>query len=473
MATIREASLETARRPALSVADRAAKGRAARAAVPRASHAAWAPSPERRDPIAVLEAQEATRVPELVPLRHGRMVASPFAFFRGAAAVMAADLATTPTSGLRVQACGDAHLVNFGGYESPERSQVFDINDFDETTPGPWEWDVKRLAASFAVAARDLGHDDAAGRAAVACVLQSYREAMRDFAGQRDLDVWYARLDSRSVAARWSEEITKHEAQRVRRMADKALTKDSVRALASLCERVDGRLRIVSEPPVIVRSEDLVPSERVDEALEHMKAALRIYRRSLQPDRAHLLDAYRVVDFARKVVGVGSVGTRCWVVLLLGRDENDPLFLQLKEAEASVLEPFIGSSGYKDHGQRVVEGQRLMQSASDIFLGWSRDADLDGIERHYYVRQLWDGKLSPNLSNATPQSLSVYGKICGWTLARAHARSGDRVAIASYLGSKDLFDRAIVDFAMAYCEQNARDHAALAAAVQAGRLTVA
>jgi uncharacterized protein (DUF2252 family) len=458
---------------ALSVADREAKGRAARAAVPRSSHATWAPAPDRADPISVLEAQETTRVPELLPLRHARMAASPFAFFRGAAAIMATDLATTPTSGLRVQACGDAHLVNFGGYESPERSQVFDINDFDETIPGPWEWDVKRLAASFAVAARDLGHEDAAARAAVGCALLSYREAMRDFAGQRDLEVWYAHLDSTAVAQRWSEEITKRDAQRMRRAADKALTKDSVRALASLCERVDGRLQIVSEPPVIVRWQDLVPTEQVDAALGHIKAALRTYRRTLQPDRAHLLDGYRIIDFARKVVGVGSVGTRCWIVLLLGRDENDPLFLQIKEAEASVLEPFVGRSGYKDHGQRVVEGQRLMQSASDIFLGWSRDAGLDAIERHYYIRQLWDGKLSPNLSTATPQLLSVYGKICGWTLARAHARSGDRIAIASYLGSKDVFDRAIVEFAMAYTQQNAHDHAAMAAAVQAGRLAVA
>jgi uncharacterized protein (DUF2252 family) len=472
MATTREASFGTARRPAPSVADREAKGRAARAAVPRSSHAAWAPALDRPDPISVLEAQETPRVPELVPLRHARMLASPFAFFRGAAAVMAADLATTPTSGIRVQACGDAHLVNFGGYESPERSQVFDINDFDETTPGPWEWDVKRLAASVAVAARDLGHDETAGRAAVACVVGSYREAMRDFAGQRDLEVWYARLDSTAVADRWSEEITRRDAQRVRRMADKALTKDSVRALASLAERVDGRLRIVSEPPVIVRWEDLVAPNGADEAIGHIRAALRSYRRTLQPDRAHLLDGYRIVDLARKVVGVGSVGTRCWIVLLLGRDENDPLFLQIKEAEASVLEPFVGRSGFTDHGQRVVEGQRLMQSASDIFLGWSRDR-FDGVEHHYYVRQLWDGKMSPNLSSASPQLLSVYGKICGWTLARAHARSGDRIAIASYLGTKDVFDRAIVEFAVAYTEQNTRDHAAMAAAVESGRLAVA
>jgi uncharacterized protein (DUF2252 family) len=400
------------------------------------------------------------------------MVASPFAFFRGAAAVMAADLATTPTSGIRVQACGDAHLVNFGGFESPERSQVFDINDFDETAPGPWEWDVKRLAASFAVAARDLGHDDASARAALACVARSYREAMRDFGGQRDLEVWYARLDTTGVTDRWSEEFTKRDAQRMRRMADKALTKDSVRALATLAERVDGRLRIVSEPPVIVRWDDLVAPDGADAAVEHIRAALHAYRRTLQPDRAHLLDGYRIVDFARKVVGVGSVGTRCWVVLLLGRDENDPLFLQIKEAEASVLEPFVGRSGFTDHGQRVVEGQRLMQSASDIFLGWSRDR-FDGVEHHYYVRQLWDGKMSPNLSIASPQFLAVYGEICGWTLARAHARSGDRIAVASYLGSSDVFDRALVEFAVAYTEQNARDHAAMAAAVQSGRLAVA
>ena len=455
-----------------SVADRVATGRAARTASPRSSHAAWSPPPDRSDPVSILEQQEASRIPDLVALRHTRMLASRFAFFRGAAAVMAADLATTPTSGLRVQTCGDAHLVNFGGYESPERTQVFDINDFDETTTGPWEWDVKRLAASFVVAAQDLGHDDATARAAVNGVVRSYREAMRGFAAQRHLDVWYARLDAKTVGDRWSQQVTKREAQQVRREADKALTKDSVRALATLAERVDGQLQIVNEPPVIVRAENLVADARLDDAFGRVADCLAMYRRTLQANQAHLLDEYRIVDIARKVVGVGSVGTRCWIVLLLGRDDNDPLFLQIKEAETSVLEPFVGPSGYADHGQRVVEGQRLMQSASDIFLGWTRAAGIDDVERHYYVRQLWDGKLSPNLAGATPQLLGVYGEICGWTLARAHARSGDRIAIAAYLGSGDVFDRAIVDFAVAYAAQNGRDYDTMAAAAQAGRIAV-
>jgi uncharacterized protein (DUF2252 family) len=453
-----------------SVTERVTSGRAARATVPRSSHAEWNPPKGRFDPVSVLQAQAQTRLPDLVPLRHARMLVSPFSFYRGAAAIMAADLATTPSSGKYVQCCGDAHLMNFGGFESPERTLVFDINDFDETLRGPWEWDVKRLATSFAVAAQDLGFDKSVARGAVECATRTYRQTMRDLAAKRNLEVWYARLDPEGVADRWRSDVSKREAQRVQRQADKAVTKDSLRAFATLTERVGGRIRIVSDPPLLVRFEEVVPPGHVDEAFARVETWLESYRRTLQPNRAQLLSGYRMVDFARKVVGVGSVGTRCWIVLMLGRDDNDPLFLQIKEAEASVLEPFVGPSEYPEHGQRVVEGQRLMQAASDIFLGWTRNEGFDGVERHYYVRQLWDGKLAPDLTRAKPGLLSVYGQMCGWTLARAHARSGDRVAIAAYLGSGPTFDRSIVEFALSYAEQNARDHQAVSAAVRDGRL---
>ncbi|HEY1738176.1 MAG TPA: DUF2252 domain-containing protein, partial [Acidimicrobiia bacterium] len=423
------------------------------------------------DPVDILLAQATTRVPELVPLRHERMLESPFAFYRGAAAVMAGDLATTPASGIRVQACGDAHLANFGGFESPERTLVFDINDFDETIPGPWEWDVKRLAASFVIAAQGRGFDDAVATTAVADTMRTYRETMRDFAGRRNLEVWYAKLDVQDALARWRTEVGTRSAKQIDRLAAKARTKNSLRAFRKLTERVDGEIRIVNDPPLVVRLDDLLGESEAGDLTAQMSDLIASYCDTMQADRRVLLDGYRFVDIARKVVGVGSVGTRCWIVLLLGRGDTDPLFLQVKEAEASVLEPFAGASECANHGERVVEGQRLMQAASDIFLGWQRAAAGDGGgDRDYYVRQLWDGKVSADLQTLTPAQLCTYGRMCGWTLARAHARSGDRIAIASYLGSGDTFDRAITAFALRYAEQNAADYAAVTAAAKAGRI---
>ena len=453
-------------------AERAARGRAARRSTPRSSHGDWVPGADRRDPVAVLEEQAVTRVPELVPLRHERMLASPFAFYRGAAAIMAGDLAETPGSGIRVQCCGDAHLANFGGFQSPERSLVFDINDFDETLPGPWEWDVKRLVASVAIAARDRGFDEALGRQAVTEASRSYREAMREFAAMRNLDVWYARLDVQSILDRWRSEVTRSAVKQVERIAAKAPSKNSLKAFAKLTERVGNEIRIVSDPPLLVRLDDLLPPGTADAAQKKLDTQLRTYARSLNDDRRRILESYRVVDVARKVVGVGSVGTRCWIVLMLGRDDSDPLFLQVKEAEASVLEPFEAKSAFRQHGERVVSGQRMMQAASDIFLGWDHGAMLDDIDRHFYVRQLWDGKVSADLTTMPPERLPVYGGMCGWTLARAHARSGDRIAIAAYLGSGDIFDQAMVEFAYRYAAQNERDYAAVSEAAREGRLPV-
>jgi len=454
-------------------AKRAARGRAARTLVPRSSHGEWVTPPDRRDPVSVLEEQAKTRVPELVPLRHQRMLASPFTFYRGAAAIMAGDLATTPNTGIRVQCCGDTHLANFGGFESPERTLVFDINDFDETLPGPWEWDLKRLVTSFAIAAQDREFDERLGRRAVARASRSYRETMRTFADMRNLDVWYARLDVQGMLDRWSNAVGAAELRRVERNIAKAHTKSNLKAFAKLTEQVDGEVRIISDPPLLVRLHDLLPADRVDEVTAQLSGWIHSYGRTLQQDRRRLLESYRIVDLARKVVGVGSVGTRCWVALLLGRDDADPLLLQIKEAEASVLEPYAGKSEYAQHGQRVVEGQRLMQAASDTFLGWDKTRDLEGVERHFYVRQLWDGKISPELATMPPSILPVYGEMCGWTLARAHARSGDRIAIAAYLGSGDTFDRAMTNFAFAYADQNARDYRAVTEAVRDGRLPTA
>jgi uncharacterized protein (DUF2252 family) len=445
-------------------------GRAARAAVPRSSHAEWQPSAGRPDPVSICEKQAATRVSELVPIRHERMLVSPFTFYRSAAAIMAADLAATPTSGIKVQCCGDAHLANFGGFESPERSMVFDINDFDETLPGPWEWDVKRLAASFTVAARDRGFDDLVAHASVRAMVRSYREAMRNFATMRTLDVWYSQLDVQSLVAGVRNDVSKSVVKQLQKATEKARSKNSLKAFAKLTEQVDGQIRIISDPPLVSPLHEVFTPEEAAAVREMLGVLFDEYTSTLQPDRRHLLDNYRLVDVARKVVGVGSVGTRCFIVLLLGRDESDPLFLQVKEAESSVLEPFVGKSSFSQHGQRVVEGQRLMQAASDIFLGWQRVPGVDGIARDYYVRQLWDGKISADLTAMPAQRLPVYGQVCGWTLARAHARSGDRIAIASYLGGGDVFDRALIDFAEAYADQNERDYEAVKAAVQAGHL---
>jgi uncharacterized protein (DUF2252 family) len=398
------------------------------------------------------------------------MAASEFAFFRGGAAIMAADLATTPSSGIRVQLCGDAHLSNFGGFASPERDLIFSVNDFDETISGPWEWDVKRLAASVAVAGRERGLDARERAAIVMAAVGRYREAMREFARQRNLDVWYARLDATRILATWGQRATGKAIQRFDQAVSKAHTRDSLRALAKYCHDVDGEPRIASAPPLIVPIDELLSGEHRDKFERAAVNAFRGYRRSLPRERRRLLEGFRYVHLARKVVGVGSVGTRCWILLLLGRDGDDPLFLQLKEAEDSVLAPFAGASEFKNQGQRVVEGQRLMQAASDILLGWYRTAGIDGTPRDFYVRQLWDWKLSADIEQMAPATIRLYGEACAWTLAHAHARSGDRIAIASYLGSGPRFETAIAEFAEAYADQNERDHRALIAAIKAGRI---
>jgi uncharacterized protein (DUF2252 family) len=460
--------------PHLTPSERAARGRSARAECPRSSHSDFEIA-EDRDPVAILEAQATSRVPELVPVRYGRMLVSPFTFYRGAAAVMAHDLASTPRAGLRAQLCGDAHLSNVGGFASPERALVFDLNDFDETLPGPFEWDLKRLAASFEIAGRDRDFTNAERTKAVLTAVGSYREWMRKLAEARNLDVWYASLDVGAVERNLHEQQAKRQAATVAKAAEKARTKDSLKAFAKLTHLVDGEPRIVSDPPLIVPAADLaaeagLPFERLEGVIHQL---FREYRRTLQPDRRHLLEEFRMVDLARKVVGVGSVGTRCWIVLLLGRDSNDPLFLQIKEAQASVLEPYLGKSQHKNHGQRVVAGQRLMQATSDILLGWVHTKEtLDGAERDFFVRQLWDWKTSVNLDTILPLGLELYGQVCGFLLARAHARSGDRIAIASYLGKGDTFDRALAEFAVAYADQNERDHAALRTAADEGRIPV-
>jgi uncharacterized protein (DUF2252 family) len=420
---------------------------------------------ERADPVEILIRQARTRTPALVPIRYGRMLRSPFAFFRGAAAIMAADLAHTPVSGPRAQLSGDAHLANFGVFAAPDRRLVFDANDFDETLPGPWEWDVKRLAASIEVAGRDRGFRGRERRDAVRRAARAYRKAMRRFAAMRTIDVWYARLDE--------ELVSQHVSGSRRKDLDKALAKarrkDSLRALAKLTYEVDGEPRIVSDPPLVVPIDELSGGADPELVRERLEGYLGDYRKTLQANRRQLLGGYRLVDVAHKVVGVGSVGTRTWIVLLLGHDASDPLFLQIKEAEASVLEPSAGRRSAINQGRRVVEGQQLMQAASDVFLGWLRVADdLDGGRRDYYVRQLWDAKASMPVDSMPADEMTAYGAICGWTLARAHARSGDRVAIAASLGRGDGFDRDLARFARTYADQNEDDYATLARAVEAG-----
>jgi uncharacterized protein (DUF2252 family) len=418
----------------------------------------------------VLAEQAIDRVEELVPIRHGRMLTSPFAFFRGAAAIMAADLAPTPVSGLRVQLCGDAHLSNFDGFASPERDLVFDVNDFDETLPGPWEWDFKLLAASMEIAARENGFKRSQRHRSVLATVRAYREAMRSFAAMRNLDVWYSRRDTAAILAEAGERVDRHRREMFERRTAKARTKDSVRAFTRLTTVVDGESRIVADPPLIVPIGDLLPDQAADALREQIRELLRAYQGSLRSDSRRLLETYRYVDLARKVVGVGSVGTRAWIVLLLGADDADPLVLQVKEAVESVLEPYAGAARQRNHGKRVVEGQWLTQSSSDILLGWLRVLGVDGVERDYYVRQLWDWKVGAEVELMSPARLSVYGTICGWTLARAHARSGDRVAIAAYLGSGKAFDRAVAAFAETYADQNERDYAALEEAARDGRI---
>ena len=457
--------------PHLTLAERAARGKAARAEVPRSAQAEIE-FPKRRDPLALLEEQAVSRVPELVPIRYGRMLVSPFAFYRGGALIMASDLARTPNSGIRVQVCGDAHLSNFGVFGSPERRLIFDINDFDETAPGPWEWDVKRLAASFAIGGRELGFSDQERRKVVLDTMRSYRETIAVFAGMSNLDVWYASLPAERALEQFTRGIDPKQLKKRKADIAKARTKDSMHAFEKLTHVVDGERRIVSDPPLIVPIDELVPaSTKRHEIVNEIHGLVRSYRRTLETDRRHLLEQFRFVDMARKVVGVGSVGTRAWIVLFQGVDLDDPLFLQVKEAQPSVLERFVGKSEYKNSGRRVVAGQRLMQANTDIFLGWQHvSSSLDGKERDFYVRQLKDWKGSFEFEAALPAGAAAYGKACGWTLARAHARSGDTIAIASYLGKSDAFDRAIAGFAETYADQNERDYKALRDAVDAGRI---
>jgi uncharacterized protein (DUF2252 family) len=454
--------------------ERAAMGRQARASVPRSAHAELPLDGDRPDPVALLQSQAESRLPELIPIRHGRMASSPFAFFRGAALGMAADLARTPVSGLTVQACGDAHLLNFGLYASPERRLVFDVNDFDETLPGPWEWDVKRLAASIAIAGRERGFSGQERTRAVLDTVGRYRSAMREFAGMRTLDVWYARLEADDImrqlqaSARGADQ--KRRLRRGEEVIAKAAARTNLQAAGKLTQLVDGQRRFVRQPPVLELLVDLLPDDQ-RHRLEHGLADLvASYAESLLPERRSLLSQFQVTDMARKVVGVGSVGTRCWILLLVGRDVQDPLILQAKEAQPSVLERFGAPSKHTNAGERVVIGQRLMQASSDIFLGWDRTTGIDGEQRDFYIRQLRDGKGSFDITQMVPAGLAAYGRFCGWTLARAHARSGDRIALAAYLGSSDAFDRAIVRFAEAYADQTERDHAALLAAIKEDRL---
>jgi uncharacterized protein (DUF2252 family) len=466
--------------PHPSLEERRLKGRAAREPSPLAGHTGWEPARDRPDPVALLEAQNLTREPDLVPVRHGRMVVSPFTFYRGAAKIMATDLKDTPTAGLEVQLCGDAHLSNFGVFASPERALLFDLNDFDETLPGPFEYDVKRMAASFTIAARNNGFTKADTTAATLSSVRAYREAMAGFAEMGNMEIWYAHLAEQDLmnairtvasAARTKKEAAeaKQGEKTARKTAQKAHTSDSLRALSKLGELVDGRYRIVSQPPVIVPARDIeaMYGYSADQIQDAIHQQFRAYRMTLQEDRRHLLERFEIIDMARKVVGVGSVGTRAFIVLLQGRDERDPLFLQVKEATASVLEDHLPKSRFRQPGERVVQGQRMMQAASDIYLGWTKGVEAD---RWLYWRQLRDMKGSAVVESMTPVGLTFYAGICGWTLARAHARSGDAVALAEYLGKSDKFDRSITDFSQRYAAQNERDYQAFGQAIRSGRL---
>ena len=489
-----------------NVEERRAEGAESRERTPPSAHGEWTPGADRFDPIALLEQQNETREPDLVPVRHGRMMVSPFTFFRGTAKVMAADLEHTPTAGLTVQLCGDAHLSNFGAFASPERQLLFDLNDFDETLPGPFEYDVKRLAASFTIAARNNGFGDADARNATLAAVRGYRETMAEFAEMSTMDVWYAHLSEATLMAaieRFAAASTdtsgtkasnkknkkkkkknatnaeakaakkrtpKNEAKRARKTAEKARTRDSLQALSKLAEVVDGRYRIISQPPIVVPMRDLKGRQGMSaEQFEHeIHEQFRAYRATLQDDRRRLLERFQFVDMAHKVVGVGSVGARAFIVLLQGRDENDPLFLQVKEATASVLEDHLPKSRYKHPGARVVQGQRLMQAASDIYLGWTKGVQEN---RYLYWRQLRDMKGSAEVESLSPAALAFYAHWCGWTLARAHARSGDPIAITTYLGESDAFDKSVTDFSERYADQNERDYEAFAKAIRSGRLS--
>jgi uncharacterized protein (DUF2252 family) len=487
MATSVESVTKGKRVPHPSLEERRARGKEAREQTPLSSHDGWTPATGRPDPVALLEEQDATREPDLVPVRHGRMLVSPFTFYRGGAKIMAADLDGTPTAGLQVQLCGDAHLSNFGAFASPERRLLFDVNDFDETLPGPLEYDVKRLAASFTIAARNNGFGKADIKAATLGSVTAYREAMAGFAAMGTMDIWYAHLDEQELLATIRNAAAaagkankgkkaKQEAKGAKRAeataekaVEKARTRDSLQALSKLAEQVDGRYRIVSQPPIVVPMRELegtygLSGDQMERALHQQ---FRAYRATLRDDQRQVLERFQLVDMARKVIGVGSVGTRAFIALLQGRDQQDPLFLQVKEATASVLEDHLPKSRYKQHGERVVYGQRMMQAASDIYLGWTKGLD---VTRHYYWRQLRDMKGSAEVETMTPVGLGVYAGICGWTLARAHARSGDPVAIAAYLGKRGTFDQSITDFAGRYADQNERDYQAFADAVRSGRL---
>ena len=457
--------------PHLTVEERVARGKAARREVPRSSHAGFAPGAHRSDPVALLEHQAVTRVPELVPIRYGRMLVSPFTFYRGAALIMAADLAGTPRSGLITQVCGDAHLMNFGAFASPERRLVFGINDFDETCPGPWEWDLKRLAASFAIAGRENGFSTKERARVLLALLGDYRAGMHQFAAMTNLAVWYSHMDVEAAMQELRTGVSAAVRKRAEANVAKARTRDSLHAFDKLTRVVDGQRRIISDPPLVQPIEELFEGLERDQIHDFVRGVVRSYRRTLQSDRRHLLEDFRLVDVARKVVGVGSVGTRAWIVLLLGRDDTDPLFLQAKEAQASVLEEFVGRSDRRSHGERVVHGQHLMQPSSDIFLGWDHATGVDGVERDFYVRQLRDWKGAALVDTMTPATMAIYARMCASALVRAHARSGDRIAIASYLGSSDTFDRALVEFSEAYADQNERDYDALVQAEKDGRIT--
>jgi uncharacterized protein (DUF2252 family) len=450
--------------------ERAASGRQARELVPRSRHGEWTVPDDRTDPLEILALQATTRVPDLVPIRYGRMAASPFAFYRGAAAVMAADLAHEEHSHLDVQLCGDAHLVNFGGFATPERDLIFDVNDFDETLPGPFEWDLKRLAASVEVAARARGFDDKLRHSLVAQSSRGYREAIRSFGGMRHLDLWYVRLDADVLLTRWGAETGPKVLEAFTNRMQKAKSKDHLRAVAKLTEEVDGRIRFRADPPLLTPADQIFDPTRAPETVDSLVKALTEYRTTLQGDRQHLLSRYEFVDLARKVVGVGSVGTRCWVALFIGRDRGDPLVLQVKQAEQSVAEPFLQPSEYASMGQRVVEGQRLVQSASDIFLGWDTVTGEDGILRDFYFRQMWDWKVSADIDTMLPETMAVYVQMCGYVLALGHARSGDAIAIGSYLGAGTRFDEAMCAFASAYADQNERDHQELKQAIATNKV---
>src|SRR5450755_3322491 len=466
--TTRRGPAQTGTVEHLSRADRVARGKDARGVTHLESHAEFAPG-RSRDPVGLLLGQAESRVPELMPIRHGRMLVSPFTFYRGAALPMAADLATTPASGLRVQLCGDAHLSNFGAFASPERRLVFDVNDFDETLPGPFEWDVKRLAASLAVAGRDNGFAAKARRKIVLAAAEGYRTAIRGFAQQPLLDVWHAHLDIEPAIGEFRSQVKAKRFKAAEGLLARAHTRDSTQALGKLTTVLDGQRRIISDPPMIVPVEEVFADVQADVIYEQLRGVLDMYRRTLQSDRRHLLEQFTMVQVARKVVGVGSVGTRAWILLMDALDGVEPLFLQAKEAQPSVLAEYAGRSQYNNQGERVVAGQHLQQAQSDIFLGWARIPAPDGVDRDFYVRQLRDWKFSVPIEQMLPEGMTIYARLCGWTLARAHARSGDRIALAAYLGGSAKFDEAVADFAEIYADQNELDYAALQAAVKDGK----